>query len=124
ALPAQTACSVSVSTTVARKPRRIVIDNLFENNSILKTECAIWLMPEPSRAPAAAAATFVILFLFVVGAQSGWLSGDQTGSDAKSESVLAASEKSPVQGKSYRFDSKSSKKSARSKNTTRTQQKK
>src|SRR5262249_16328356 len=32
ALPAQTACSVSVSTTVARKPRRIVIDNLFENN--------------------------------------------------------------------------------------------
>jgi serine/threonine protein kinase len=98
AAPPQSANTVSVSTTVAAvkaEPRRIVIDNLFDNNSIFKVEQADWLLPEPSRMPLCAVAIFAVLLLFFVGFRydaADWLLGD-TSDSAKKESMFTASDK-------------------------------
>jgi serine/threonine protein kinase len=107
AAPPQSANTVSVSTTVAAKvePRRIVIDNLFDNNSIIKEEKGDWLLPEPSRMPLCAVAIFAVLLLFFVGFRydaADWLLGDSS-DNAKKESMLTASDKPSDQNKSYRI---------------------
>ena len=102
--------SVSITTVAAAKaePRRIVIDNLFDNNSIFKIEKADWLLPEPSRMPICAVAIFSVLLLFFVGFRydaADWLLGGSA-DDAKKESMLTASDK-PLD---RRLDSKSMRK--------------
>ena len=117
--------SVSVSTTIAQGPRRKLVINTLENNSILKTEDAGWLLPEPSRAPLFAAATLGVLLLFGFGFRSdwpGWLDREAASDEAKKESVLAASDKTLDQTRSYR-DAKTSRK-PRPRNTPRPHEKK
>ena len=116
ASPQKSANTVSVSTTVAPpkpQPRRIVIDNLFDNNSILKPRVNEWLLPEPSRMPLCAATMFGFLLLFFIGLRSSaadWLLGDSTTDVVKQDSQLTASGKPLVGSKSV--DSRTSRKTA------------
>ena len=106
ASPQKSANTVSVSTTVAApkpEPRRIVIDNLFDNNSILKPRVNEWLLPEPSRMPLCAATMFGFLLLFFIGLRSSaadWFLGDSTTDVVKQDSQLTASGKPLVGSKS------------------------
>ncbi len=99
--PPKSANTVTINTTVAAakpEPRRIVIDNLFDNNSILKPQPADWLLPEPSRMPLCAAAMFGFLLLFFIGLRSSaadWFLGDSTLDEVKQDSQLTASGKPP-----------------------------
>lgn len=118
ATPPQTVNTVSVCTTMAPKsdplpepeaePRRIVIDNFFENNSVLKpAEKAEWLLPEPSRAPMFAVAFFAFLVLSFLGVRYDLVErfvGDESGDEAKKESLITASDKTNESRKTSRFD--------------------
>jgi serine/threonine protein kinase len=103
AAPSKSANTVTVNTTVAavkREPRRIVIDNLFDNNSILKPHAAEWLLPEPSRMPLCAAMIFGFLLLFFIGLRSSaadWFLGDSALDVVKQDSQLTAGGK-PLDG--------------------------
>jgi serine/threonine protein kinase len=113
---------VSVSTTIAAGPRRRLVIDTLENNSILKTEDAGWLLPEPSRAPLFAAATLGVLLLFGLGFRSdwpSWLDGEAASDEAKKESVLASSDKTLDQSR----DAKPGRK-PRTRNTPRPHEKK
>jgi serine/threonine protein kinase len=126
AIPPQTVNTVSVSTTMtapAKLKQRIVVDNLhkhvvvdnvFKHNSVFQAaEKAEGLLPEPSRAPAFAVAIFAFMLLSFVGIRYNvgeWLLGDSA-DEAKKESVLTASEKSPEQTRAYRSDIRSIKRS-------------
>lgn len=116
ATPPQTVNTVSVCTTMAPRPepepepepRRIVIDNFFENNSVFKpAEKAEWLLPEPNRAPLFAVTIFAFMMLSFIAVRYDLverLIGDETGDEAKRESVLTASDKTSESRKSSRFD--------------------
>jgi len=97
AIPPQSVNTVNVSTTVGIKSRRIVFENVFNNNSVFDLEKPDWLLPEPSRAPAFAVAIFAFMLLSFIGVRYDFaekLLGLGEGSDeAKQESVLAASDK-------------------------------
>lgn len=115
AIPPQTVNTVSMSTTVAAKGKRIVVDNLFTHNSVFQPlEKADWLLPEPSRAPVFAVAifSFMILSFICIHYNLGeWLLGDSASDESKKESVLTASEKPLDQRKPYRPDTRSVRKS-------------
>ena len=112
----KSANTVSISTTVAAakpEPRRIVIDNLFDNNSILKPRGTEWLLPEPSRMPLTAAAMFGFLLLFFIGLRSSaadWFLGDSNIDVVKQDSQLTANGKPLLGGKSA--DSRTGRKAA------------
>jgi len=126
AIPPQTVNTVSVSTTMtapAKLKQRIVVDNLhkhvvvdnvFKHNSVFQAaEKAEGLLPEPSRAPAFAVAIFAFMLLSFVGIRYNvgeWLLGDSA-DEAKKESMLTASEKTPEQTRAYRSDIRSIKRS-------------
>jgi serine/threonine protein kinase len=130
AVPPQSVSTVNVSTTMAveakpaqpevkleAQPRpRIVIDNLFINNSVFQAEEqpaeADWLLPPPSRMPTFAVAIFAFMLLAFVGVRydvAGWLFNDTD--QAKQESDISASDKPLDQSKPYRFDSKTNRRS-------------
>jgi serine/threonine protein kinase len=106
AAPPKSANTVSVVTTVAAakpEPRRIVIDNLLDNNSILRPYAAEWLLPEPNRMPLCAAALFGFLLLFFFGLRSSaadWFLGDANIDVVKQDSQLTAGGKPPDGSKS------------------------
>ena len=107
ALPPQSANTVSMSTTVAAKSNRIVIDNIFDHNSVFSSARADWLLPEPSRFPVFAAASVVIVVLLVGIFRydwDDWLLGKEIQDQVRNESVLASGEKAAAQSRSYRFD--------------------
>ena len=115
AVPPQSVNTVSVVTTMAPKaePRRIVVDNFFEHNSVFKVENVEkedWLLPEPSRAPTLAVAIFGLMLFFYLGIRydmAGWVLTALSPDEAKKESVMTASDKPSDQNKTYRFDPKS-----------------
>jgi serine/threonine protein kinase len=110
AIPPQSVNTVSVSTTVAAKAKPVVVDNLFNNNSVFSNENADWLLPEPSRAPmfAVGILSFMILsFLSVHYDVADRLFGDTTLDQAKQESMLSATgqsmdQRSRLDGKAIR----------------------
>jgi hypothetical protein len=87
---------------------------VFKHNSVFQAaEKAEGLLPEPSRAPAFAVAIFAFMLLSFVGIRYNvgeWLLGDSA-DEAKKESVLTASEKTPEQTRAYRSDIRSIKRS-------------
>lgn len=116
AIPPQTVNTVSVSTTVAavkQQPerRKIVIDNLFSNNSVFTgpvPEFSSPLLPEPNRMPFLAVAIFAFMLLGFLGIRYDWadaLLGSHV-DDAKQESVLTADDKPLDQRKTYHYDAK------------------
>jgi serine/threonine protein kinase len=127
AIPPQTVNTVSVSTTVAAvkqspepqpEPRKIVIDNLFSNNSVFSATAPNWdspLLPEPNRMPFLAVAIFAFMLLGFLGIRYNWadtLLGPANIDSAKQESVLTAEDKPTDQRKTYHYDAKPPKKIA------------
>jgi len=125
AIPPQTVNTVSVSTTVAvvkqQQPpeaRKIVIDNLFSNNSVFSAGTENWdspLLPEPNRMPFLAVAIFAFMLLGFLGIRYNWaetLLGPANVDAAKQESVLTAEDKPTDQRKTFHYDAKPPKKSA------------
>src|SRR5215831_11687896 len=127
AIPPQTVNTVSVSTTVAAirppapepaEPRKIVIDTLFNNNSVFSVESGHWqspLLPEPNRMPFLAVAIFAFMLIGLMGIRYDWadtLLGAHA-DDAKQESMLSENDKALDQRKTtYRYDAKPPKKIA------------
>lgn len=124
AIPPQTVNTVSVSTTVAAvkqqppEPRKIVIDNLFSNNSVFSASAPNWespLLPEPNRMPFLAVAIFAFMLLGFLGIRYNWadtLLGPAHVDDAKQESMLTAGDKPLDQRRTYTYDAKPPKKTA------------
>jgi serine/threonine protein kinase len=125
AIPPQTVNTVSVSTTVAAvkqqqppEPRKIVIDNLFSNNSVFSAGTENWdspLLPEPNRMPFLAVAIFAFMLLGFLGIRYNWadtLLGPANVDAAKQESLLTAEDKPTDQRKIYHYDAKPPKKIA------------
>src|SRR5262249_25937793 len=115
ALPPQSVSTANVSMTVGIKAKRIVFDNVFNNNSVFDVEKPDWLLPEPSRAPAFAVAIFAFMLLSFIGVRYDFAErllglGDAAADEAKQESVLAASDKPLDRRKTYRATGRAFKK--------------
>ncbi len=124
AIPPQTVNTVSVSTTIAAvkqkpeplpEPRKIVIDTLFNNNSVFSDESASFqspLLPEPNRMPFLAVAIFAFMLIGFLGIRYDWadtLLGAGHVDDAKQESMLTAGDKPLEQRRTYTYYAKPSK---------------